>query len=206
MTWLFRHLRNKLGAGMLAAIPLIVLVAGATWIESHTRPIADLAGLSLPGFGVILAVVGAYLLGLIVTSIVGRIFLFGLDRFLEHVPGFHHLYHAWKEVVVLSPARASMFHQVVLASSGDGKNAQIGFTSGDHVPGDPHTVCVFLPNIPNPLSGRLTLFQKSCCVPLKLSVAEAFKFLLSTGNYVPPDLEGLSVRESGEEAKTVENR
>jgi uncharacterized membrane protein len=196
MNWLLRHLRNKLGAGLLAAVPLVVVGVGAMWVDSHTRPLADLIGISFPGLGVLLAVVGVYVLGLIVTSIFGRIFLRGLDRLLEHVPGLRYLYHAWKEVLVLSPSRASTYHQVVLAARADGTSAQVGFTSGQSVPGDPETICVFLPNLPNPLSGRLKLFRKSCCTPLKVSVADAFKFLLSTGNYVPPELEGLSARQS----------
>ena len=32
--------------------------------------------------------------------------------------------------------------------------AQVGFTSGRPLPGDPRCLCVFLPGIPNPLAGR----------------------------------------------------
>jgi uncharacterized membrane protein len=189
MSWLLRHLRNKFGAGLLAAVPLVVVVVGAVWIETHTKPLADVLGLSFPGLGVVLAVVGVYLLGLVVTSILGKFLLYGFDRLLEHVPGFRYLYHAWKEILVVSPSRSSMFHRVVLVARANRRVGQIGFTSGEGVPGDPETMSVFLPNVP-PLSGRLKLVHKSCCLPLKISVPEAFKFLLSTGNYVPAAMEG----------------
>jgi uncharacterized membrane protein len=114
-----------------------------------------------------------------------------LDHILERIPGFNQLYHAWKDVVLLPPGRSDTFHQVVLVPSADGKSAQIGFASGDALPGDGRTWCVFLPNIPNPLTGRLMLFDRDSCWPVKVPVGEAFKFLLSTGNYVPPGLEGL---------------
>jgi uncharacterized membrane protein len=53
-------------------------------------------------------------------------------------------------------------------------------------------LCVFLPGIPNPLSGRLVIVERELCLPLPLSMDEAFKFLLSTGNYLPPELRGLA--------------
>jgi uncharacterized membrane protein len=69
--------------------------------------------------------------------------------------------------------------------------AQVGFTSGRPLPGDPRSICVFLPGIPNPLSGRLVIVARDQCAPLALSMEEAFKFLLSTGNYLPPQLQGM---------------
>ena len=194
MSWLSRHLRYTLLAGLLAAVPLVILAWAASWIETHTRPLGNWLGFDVPGLGILIALAAVYLLGLAFTSALGWVMLRVLDRFLEHVPGFHHLYHAWKETVVLSPTQASIFHQVVLVPSPDGKSAQFGFASGEPLPGDERTWCVFLPNIPNPLSGRLMLFDRDSCLPLKMSVAEAFKLLLSTGNYLPPDLHGLGAR------------
>jgi uncharacterized membrane protein len=195
MNWLIRHLRNKLGAGLLAAIPLVIVAVAAIYVEMYTRPLAKLAGLDIPGLGVVLAVLGVYLLGILVTSVVGKMFLSAADRLLNRIPGLHQLYSAWKEILVLSPSKASVFHQVVLATGADGKTARIGFTSGVSVPGSPETICVFLPNAPNPMTGWLTLLDRSNCLPLRIPVTEAFKFLLSSGNYVPPEIQGLMPRE-----------
>jgi uncharacterized membrane protein len=195
MNWLIRHLRNKLGAGLLAAIPLVIVVVAAIYIEMYTRPLAKLAGFDVPGVGVVLAVVAVYLLGILVTSLLGKMFLSAADRLLNRIPGLHQLYSAWKEILVLSPSKASVFHQVVLAIGVDGKRAQIGFTSGVSLPGSPQTICVFLPNAPNPVTGWLTMLDRSCCLPLRIPVTEAFKFLLSSGNYVPPEMQALMPRE-----------
>src|SRR5436190_895845 len=105
---LLDHLRNKLVAGVFAAVPIVVVAYAAYWIEANTRAVA----------------------------------------------------------------------------------AQVGFTSGRALPGDPKNICVFLPNIPNPISGRLVIVPRNVCSPLKLSVEEAFKFQLSSGNYLPPALVG----------------
>src|SRR5262249_1802401 len=165
MKWFLKHVRTTLLAGALAAIPLIIVIYAATLIERYTRPLTEPLGFHFPGLGVLVALVGIYLLGLIVTSILGKLALRLLDRVLERIPGFNQLYHAWKDVVLLPPGRSDTFNQVVLVPSADGKSAQIGFASGDALPGDGRTWCVFLPNIPNPLSGRLMLFDRDSCWP-----------------------------------------
>jgi uncharacterized membrane protein len=46
--------------------------------------------------------------------------------------------------------------------------------------------CVFVPNSPNPITGRLYFVPAELCTFTDISVEEAFKVILSTGNYVPP--------------------
>ena len=87
MTWLKNHLRDKFLAGALAAVPVVVVVWGALLVEQYTRPLAQQVGLDFPGLGVLLAVVGVYLLGLAVTSFLGRFALRLADRLLQKVPG-----------------------------------------------------------------------------------------------------------------------
>jgi uncharacterized membrane protein len=194
MSKLSKHLRKTFVTGLVVTVPLTIIIGAFVWIEERARPLSALLGWDVPGLGLLLAVLAVYLLGLLGRSLIGRGVLTVIDHLLERIPGFHHLYHAWKDVVVLSPRKTSIFHRVVLVPSADGKSAQFGFTSGEPLPGDRHTLCVFLPNIPNPLSGRLMLFDRDSCLPVKMTVAEAFKLLLSIGNYVPADLGGLADR------------
>lgn len=190
MQWLKTHLRNKLLAGILAAGPVVVIVLGALWLEEKTRPLAETFGIHFPGIGLLLAVVGVYLLGLIVTSLLGKFFLRMVDGVIRRVPGLNYLYLAWKDVAKPGDQR-SMFDRVVLVPDLEGRGAAIAFCSGEPVPGDERTLCVFLPGSPNPITGRLVLVDRAACLPLTLSVQDAFKFLLSTGNYVPEGLGGL---------------
>ena len=186
---LWEHFRNKMVAGVFAAVPVAVVVYAAVWIEANTRALAAPLGVRAPGLGILIAVVSLYLLGLLVTSLVGR-FLFGaVNGVLRRVPGLSLLYQAWKDLLVVPPDQAGMFHQVVLVPVGEGR-AQVGFTSGRSLPGDAASICVFLPNIPNPFSGRLVVAPREACLPLKLSVEEALKYQLSSGNYLPLALVG----------------
>jgi uncharacterized membrane protein len=62
----------------------------------------------------------------------------------------------------------------------------MGFTSGEPLPDDPEAICVFVPNAPNPIQGRLLILPREKVIFTTLSSDEAFKYLLSTGNYIPP--------------------
>jgi uncharacterized membrane protein len=186
------HLRNKLLAGALAAGPIVLLIWGAFWLEENTRLLTTPLGFHFPGLGVVMAVVSVYLLGLMVTSVLGQIALSFADRALRRVPGLNLLYQAWRDVLVVPTSKEGTFHRVVLVPGPGGVGTRLGFTSGDSLPGEPTTCCVFIPGAPNPLSGTLVLVDRDSCRPLDLSLEEAFKFLLSTGNYVPPGLQGLS--------------
>jgi len=184
-----KHLQNKLVAGLLAAIPIAIVLYGFFWIEDHTQPLLEpYLGLRIPGLPIVVALVVVYLLGVAVTSFAGRFFLWLLDNLLERLPGFRLVYNAWKEVVLLPEDRASTFHQVVLVPQAGDQVHALGFTKAEALPGEPACWCVFLPNVPNPLTGRIVIVPRDICVLLKVSVVEVFKIMLSTGNYMPGDL------------------
>jgi uncharacterized membrane protein len=183
------HIRNKFLAGALMAAPIVLVVIAAVWLEQHTKFLPPLIGLpAFPGLGVLLAVLAVYVLGLVVTSLIGGIMARCMDYFLQHIPGLNLVYRTWKDVLLLPPGKTGVFHEVVLVPSRDGAGKQIGFTSGERLAGDPPRLSVFVPSLPNPLSGQLVLVAADMCTPLPISVEEAFKFLLSTGNYVPAKL------------------
>jgi uncharacterized membrane protein len=190
MNRLQTHLRNKLLAGALAAGPVVILVWGVVWLETQTKPLTQPLGFHFPGMGILLALALIYLLGLLVTSLLGSIALALADKALTRIPGLNLLYRGWKDILVLPPSKAGMLHRVVLVRQPGETVAQLGFTSGEALPGDPATCCVFVPGVPNPLVGRLLFVDRGACVPIHLSTEEAFKFLLSSGNYVPDGMPG----------------
>jgi len=186
------HLRNKFLAGGLAAGPLVILALAARWLEENTKLLTQPLGFHFPGLGVLLALAGVYLLGLVVTSLVGRFFLRLLDSLLQRVPGLNLLYRAWKDILVLPVGKTGVFHRVVLVPAAEGRGVQLGFTDGTPLPGAIEKLSIFVPGVPNPLSGQLVVVERSACRELEVSVEEAFKYLLSTGNYVPAGLTQVS--------------
>ena len=110
------------------------------------------------------------------------------DRILLRVPLLKDLYQAWKQVTITPGGKEGMFAKVVLIPVENKGTRAMGFTSGDPIPGDPATCCVFVPAMPNPISGRLYFVPIHECIPLGVSAEEAFKLLLSGGNYVPAEI------------------
>jgi len=180
------HFRNKLVAGALAAIP-VALTAFILWyVDSKAR---YLFGIRYPVAGLAVGVVGLYVLGLFVTSLVGRWVLTGADMLLVHIPGLRDLYQSWKQVAFSPEGDEGIFARVVLIpAGGGGRLRMLGFSMRRAVDGDPETTCVFVPNAPNPTTGRLYFAPTRDCVVLDLPTRVALKVLISGGNYVPAEL------------------
>src|SRR5687768_17637282 len=79
-----KHLRTTLLAGVFAAIPVAVTAFILWYVETQTR---QLFHVRTPFLGVLLAIVLIYLLGLLVTSLMGKWLLGLLDKMLSKVPG-----------------------------------------------------------------------------------------------------------------------
>jgi uncharacterized membrane protein len=188
MSPLQKHLRNTFLAGIFAAIPLAVTIFIVWYVEHATRePLKKFTGIDVPFVGIIVAIGAIYLLGLGVSSLIGRLLLQGLDWILLHVPVLRELYRAWKQVALTPGGKEGMYARVVLVPI-EGQTRMLGFTSGDPLPGDASSCCVFVPNSPNPVLGRLYFVPLAHCQVLNMSAEEAFKCLISTGNYLPPQL------------------
>jgi uncharacterized membrane protein len=180
-----KHLRNTLLAGIFAAIPLAATGFVIWYIESQTRA---LFRIDIPFVGLAIAIASIYILGLIVSSLIGKWILKHLDRLLSRLPVLRELYSAWKQVALTPGGSMGMFARVAMVSDASGGLRTLAFTSGDGLPGDPGTTCIFIPAAPNPTSGRLHFVPLSSCHFIDVSTEEAFKMILSGGNYIPPGI------------------
>jgi uncharacterized membrane protein len=183
------HLRNTFLTGIFAAIPLAVTIFVIVYVERFTRePVRQLIGWNAPFIGILLALAAIYLLGLAVGSLIGRFVLARLDRLLLRVPVLKEIYQAWKHISLTPGGKEGMYAKVVLIPGENEHTQMLGFTSGDGIPNDPDTWCVFVPGVPNPVAGRLYFVPRDKCRVLPIAAEEAFKYLLSSGNYIPPEV------------------
>ncbi len=189
MNLLQKHLRTTFLTGIFAAIPLAITIFVIVYVESKTRePLREATGINIPFVGVAACIVAIYLLGLIVSSLIGRFILRSVDRLLLHVPLLKGLYRAWKQVTLTPGGKEGMFAKVVLIATEVEHASLLGFTSGDALPGDPLSCCVFVPNAPNPITGRLYFVRREHCRTLDITADDALKLILSNGNYVPSQI------------------
>ena len=190
MAWIQKHLRNTFLTGIFAALPIAVTAFVIVYVENATRaPLERLFGPKVPYFvGVLAALLLIYLLGLLVNSLLGRWMIGLVDRVLLRVPVLKELYRAWKHISVTPGGKEGIFGKVVLVPVENGRAKTLGFSSGEPIEGDPNTCCVFVPAVPNPMNGRLYFLPMSDVQVLDMSAEEAFKIILSGGNYVPVEL------------------
>lgn len=169
-------------AGIFAAIPIGV----TAFVIIYANDIASrIFHINIPGVGIVLAVVALYLLGLIVTSVLGKIIINRLDRLFGRMPMLKEVYQAWKHILVTPGGSEGIFAKVVLIPGDVPGSHIVGFSSGEPVNGDSDTCCVFVPAAPNPTNGRLYFLPRSSIRFLDISNEEAFKMILSGGNYLP---------------------
>jgi uncharacterized membrane protein len=180
------HLRNTFLAGIFAVVPLVVTAFIIYKVNEWTLGISQyLFHREIPFVGVLVAIAAVYLTGLVATISVGKLFIRGVDALLVRVPGLRQFYIAWKQIAITPGGTEGVFSKVVLILDETRVAHMLGFTSGRSIDNDPDTVCVFVPAAPNPISGRLYFVHRSKCVFLDVTTEEAFKVVLSTGNYVP---------------------
>jgi uncharacterized membrane protein len=181
------HIRKTFLTGVLFAVPTAVTIFIIYWVDQKTDWITEkIFDRDIPFLGLVIAVLCIYAIGMVANSLIGRYFLVRIDALLGKIPVVNQLYMGWKQIALTPGGTEGTFSRVVLLPDETGLMKWMGFTSGRIVDGGEPMYCVFVPSSPNPITGRLYFVPIDKCTILSMSVEEAFKLILSTGNYVPP--------------------
>ncbi len=177
-----RHVTRCLVAGVVALLPMGGAVFSVVWLENAISGWwrSDPEHFYFPGLGLVLALLVVYLVGLFVTTFVGRWLWRRLDRLLEGLPLLGTLYQSLKEVLGYDTGKERFFQGVVAVRSDDGY--EIGLVTGEAKgpDGAPHKL-VFVPSSPNPANGRLLLLPPDRLLPLDVRTADALRALVAIG-------------------------
>lgn len=202
------RLRNYFLTGLIVAGPLSITLyltwSFVTWVDGLVKPVLP-AGYNpdvyfetpIPGFGLLVALVGLTLLGFLTANFVGRSLLGVGEDLLGRMPLVRNLYGALKQIfaTVLTERGASfqkagliefprpgVWAIVFISAPARGEIAERVGTGGD----DDEIVAVFLPPAPNPTSGFVLYVRRSEIVELDMSVEDAAKLVISAGMVMPP--------------------
>jgi uncharacterized membrane protein len=144
---------------------------------------------SVPGFGLVVAVLVITIIGFLTANIVGRT-LFGYsEHMLQRMPVVRNLYKGLKQIFssVLAE-RGSSFKQAVLVQFPREGVWTIGFvaapTKGEiarRLPGGEDLITIYVPTTPNPTGGYLLFVKRSETMALDMSVEDAAKLVISFG-------------------------
>ncbi len=199
-----RRLRTNLLAGILITAPIGItfylswLVIG--WIDSKVTPIIPekynpetYLRFSIPGLGLVVAIVVLILIGSLTKGVIGRWWLHTTERLLARMPVIRSVYGAVKQIFeTIMKQQSNAFRQVVLFEYPRRGSWALGFITGQtegevQSLTEDEVVNVFLPTTPNPTSGYLLFIPKKDLVLLDMTVEEGIKMVVSGGIVTPPD-------------------
>ncbi|HWJ72504.1 MAG TPA: DUF502 domain-containing protein [Kaistia sp.] len=200
-----KRLRNYFLTGLVIAAPISITIyltwSLIKWIDGWVKPVIpreyspdSYLPFSVPGFGVLVAVIALTLLGFLTANFVGRT-LVGLgESLVGRTPLVRNLYGALKQLfeTVLS-SKGKSFHKtalmefpykgvyaiVFIATETRGEIRQRIGQDGEE------WVTVFLPPSPAPTAGFMLFVKRSELIELDMTVEEAAKVVLSAGLVTP---------------------
>lgn len=200
------RLRNYFLTGIIIAAPISITIY-LSWsiinlIDQWIKPLIPAQynpdtylHFSVPGVGLLVAVVALTLLGFFTANIFGRAIVSYGESLLDRMPLVRSVYRLMKQIfeTVLSQTNNSFREAVLLEYPRKGIWA-LAFVStetrGEVAKKAGHEndmVSVFLPTTPNPTSGFLLFVPKADVVSLDMSIEEAAKLVISAGLVVPEE-------------------
>lgn len=199
----FHRVRTYFLTGLVVAAPIGITIYLTWWFVSlfdqWIKPYVPAAynpdnylPFSVPGVGLILALIGITIVGALTANLFGRTIISSWESLLNRMPVVRNVYSALKQIfeTVLSQ-RSSSFSEVCLIEYPRKGLYAIAFVSRDTIGEIPHKArtgdlaSVFLPTTPNPTSGFLLFVPARDMIRLDMSVEEAAKLVISAGLVVP---------------------
>jgi uncharacterized membrane protein len=178
-----KHITSNLIAGIVAILPIGGLIITIAYLESTISS----SGLSkmpfyFPGAGLLAAFIVIYLIGLAVTTFVGKWIWNRVDRILDKLPALGSLYKTLKQILGYGEGKDAIFHEAVLIPSKDYQSEELGLVTNKITDDEGNTkLVIFIPGVPNPTSGRLVVMDRELVKPLAMPVNETLKALVSMG-------------------------
>jgi uncharacterized membrane protein len=197
------RLRNYFLTGIIVAGPVAVTAYIVWWIittvDGWVEPLVPQAYLPdlpfrLPGYGLVIVIIGLTLLGFLTANLVGRSFLRLGEVVLGRMPLVRGVYRTFKQIfeTIFSQSGTS-FRKVGLVQYPAKGMWSIVFISSEpgaeiaaRLPGEDH-ISVFLPCTPNPTTGFYFYLPRSEVIELAIPVEDGAKLIMSAGLIQPGD-------------------
>ncbi len=177
------HLLTSFVAGIVALLPVVGLAITIVYFENQVAGVwLKAQGFYFFGLGILLATLLVYLVGLTVSTLVGRWIWGKLDRMLERLPVLGRLYQTLKQILGYGEGPGGVFKRVVLVSLESGDRYELGLVTREAGEETGGRVVVFLPTAPAPTSGRLIYVEPSRVQPSTLSPSQVMQLLVSLGS------------------------
>jgi uncharacterized membrane protein len=203
-------LRKFIVAGLLVWMPLAITIWVLMWLlglmDGMFAWALSLGQALLPagagsvieqlrqvyGLGMLAMVALMAVTGMFVTNIFGQWWVRQWDEMMGRIPIVKSIYSSVKQVSdTLFSSSGNAFREAVLVQYPHQGSWTIAFVTGRpgtevarHLDGE--HVSLYVPTTPNPTSGFFLIMARANVRPLRMSVDEALKYIISMGVVVPP--------------------
>ena len=218
------RLRNYFLTGIVVAAPISITVyltwTFINWVDGWAKPLIPRVynpdtylPVSVPGVGLVFALILITLLGFLTANLVGRTIVTYGESLLDRMPLVRNLYRGLKQIfhTALSESTRS-FQKVGLIEYPRKGLWAIIFISTDakgevaeRLADNGKMLSVFLPTTPNPTSGFLLYVPEADVIMLDMTVEEAAKQVISAG-LVSPEYQARTKKlagKSGDKGKST---
>jgi uncharacterized membrane protein len=188
-------------AGVLVWLPILATI----WVVTTVLHLMDrtllllprayrpeaLVGFSLPGIGLLFALIIVLLTGLLATNLIGHRLVVWGEELLGRIPLVRTVYGGVKSFAESVLSQSSSFRKVVMVEYPRAGVWSLGFLTAEDVPevsarlGEPH-VAVYISVALNATAGYLVILPRRQVVELEMSVDAAMKMIITCGVVVPP--------------------
>ncbi|NLJ73898.1 MAG: DUF502 domain-containing protein [Firmicutes bacterium] len=184
-----RYFINGLLVLLPGVVTVYVLVFGLSTIDSiFGSVIKTLVGYHIPGAGTILTILLIIGTGMFATNVIGKRIIQLGERIFLKIPVLSNIYQGVRQAVSAF-SRSSDKHQfqrVVLVEYPRRGLYSMGFVTSEGIPEinesiQEDAITVFVPTTPNPTSGFFLVVPAQDCLPLNISIEDAFKTVISGG-------------------------
>ena len=192
MNSFIKNIKTKFIAGFVALIPIVltfyVFRFVYTLMNQMSNPIVKkYLNIEIPFFGIIVIIISIYLLGLIVTNLIGKKILNIGELILKKVPLVSTIYITLKQITnTLALNTNHSFEGTVYIEYPKKDLWTIAFISGSSKNSTGvEYYNLFVPTTPNPTSGFYIVIRKNKTIPTGISVEESLKTIISGGMLAP---------------------
>lgn len=190
------RMKTTMVTGLLTLVPLgatfVMLRWVLGWMDSIAAPfLRAVFGIHIPGLGVVLTLVTVYLVGFLTTNLVGKRVIGWVDSALRQVPFVKLVYSPVKRILgTFEVSQHRQTWRTVLVEYPRRDAWMVAFVAGaiPGPPGEPEVVSVFIPNTPNPTSGRVIIVPRQDVHFIDMTIQEAIEFVVSGGTAITPSL------------------
>ena len=187
-----RHVQGRTMAGLLDLLPLLATIVVILFFVGHAdnlvRPLPFVSGQpwDFTGIGIIVLFFLFYFVGLLVAIPPGRKMMDALNFVLARTPIVKTIFGVTKQATTAITSQYNFSRVVFLEWPREGMIA-MGFVTGRiYSYDDDHSVAVvYIPTVPNPISGNMAFVLENDVIETDLSVEAALKLIFSGGIVLP---------------------